>query len=420
MATREDDRDRLPVEGGGRVRTPVDAGELKRRRGISEREAGHPGDAIHVRFLYDAVGLGMSVYSQAAFRVTTVGPERLDLLPGTLIVATHRRETDVPLVCPPLYFRGRLWGPNRARRMHFAARGDMFLPGFFAGFPPELSPRVRRVLFPLGVGRWLPVVQAHPLRSATSARLGELLRARRDAPLDELLTSEEREGFAARAAELGAPLPARAADALRGEFADLLWRPATREHPASAGLERFWAARAAAAAADFRALVELVRRGGVLLVFPEGHPSHHGDIGPLQRGLAALARRARAAAFLPIALAYDPLGAGRTRVCIALGDFADPPDDLEAGTLALLRRTMPLTCGQAVADALTAGDGPKVDVERALAAAVEEARAEGRPVEPDLLDASVRARRLEEALAAAPSRPDDVAFLAREYRSARA
>jgi 1-acyl-sn-glycerol-3-phosphate acyltransferase len=360
-----------------------------------------------VRFLYDAVALGMWAYSRAAFRVTTLGPERVDLPPGALIVVTHRRETDVPLVCPPLYFRGRMWGPNRARRMHFAAREDMFLPGFFAGFPPELAPRVRRLLFPLGVGRWLPIVQVHSLRSATVARLGEVLRARPDEPLAALLSPDEVEAFEARAAACGIAVPQRARDALRGELADLLWRPVTPSHPASAGLDGFWGARAAAAAADFRALVELVRSGGVLVVFPEGRPSPDGEIGPIQRGLSALVRRARPSAFLPIALAYDPLGPGRTRVSVAFGDVVAPPDDVDAGTLALLRRTMPLTCGQVVAARVSADD------------AVAEARATGRPVEPDLRDGRARARRLDEALALAPSRPDAVAFLAREYRSAR-
>jgi 1-acyl-sn-glycerol-3-phosphate acyltransferase len=361
-----------------------------------------------VRFLYDAVGLGMWAYSRVAFRVATLGPERLDLPPGTLIVVTHRRETDVPLVCPLLYLRGGMWGRNRARRMHFAAREDMFLPGFFAGFPPELSPRVRRLLFPLGVGRWLPVVEVHSLRSATVARLGEVLRARPDEPLAALLAPDELEAFEVRATACGIELPRRAGDALRGELADLLWRPVTPSHPASAGLDGFWGARAAAAAADFRALVELVRSGGVLLVFPEGRPSPEGEIGPIQRGLSALVRRARPSAFLPVALAYDPLGRGRTRVSIALGDVVEPPRDVEAGTLALLRSTMPLTCGQVVAAGVSAED------------AIAEAQAAGRPVELDLLDPAARAARLADAVGTARSRPDDVDFLAREYRSSRA
>ena len=86
--------------------------------------------------LYDAVGHGMWAYSRTAFRVTTLSAGRFAPEPGTLVVATHRRETDVPILGPPLYF-GMGGRRNRSNRLHFAARDDMFLPGFFAGFPPR-------------------------------------------------------------------------------------------------------------------------------------------------------------------------------------------------------------------------------------------------------------------------------------------
>ena len=70
--------------------------------------------------------------------------------------------------------------------MHFAARDDMFLRGFFAGFPPEMSPRGRRLLFPVSVGRFLPYVAVHPISSASTARLVELLAASPDAPLEDV------------------------------------------------------------------------------------------------------------------------------------------------------------------------------------------------------------------------------------------
>ena len=46
--------------------------------------------------------------------------------------------------------------------------------------------------------------------------------------------------------------------------------------------------------------------------------------------------------------------------------------------------------------------------------------AEGRPVEPDLLTAAGRRRRLTDALAVAPRRAAHLPFLAREHASARA
>jgi hypothetical protein len=357
----------------------------------------------------------MWAYTNTAFRVTVLGPHRFRLDPRTLIVSTHRRESDVPLICPPLFFGGRLWR-YRSERMSFSARDDMFLPGFFAGFPPGLSPRMRRLLFPIGVGRFLPRVQVHGISSASVARAGELIRARPGEPLEDVLPAAVAAEFRARALERGLRPPARGADALRGAYADLLWRAVTREEAPS--LDDVWARKATRAAAEFRELVAVVRGGGTLVVFPEGRPSPDGEIGPVRRGLSALVRRAQPAWFLPIGIAYDPLVRGRTRAFVSLAPRVDvPAGDVEDETLRLLRRATPFTCGQYVAHELLADREPSA---RGLATAVDEARSAGRPVDPESLDPVRRGARLAEALAAAAKRPADLPFLAREHVSARA
>jgi hypothetical protein len=367
-----------------------------------------------VRPLYDAVGVGMWAYSNAAFRVVVLGPRRFRLEPRTLIVSTHRRETDVPVIAPLLYFGARLWR-HRDERMSFAARDDMFLPGFFAGFPPDLSPRARRLLFPIGVRRFLPRVQVHPISSASVARAGELLRSHPHSPLEKLVPVTLADELRSRSGGHGLPLPQSGADVLRCEYADLLWLPVTREEVPD--LDGFWGARAATAAADFRRLVELVRAGGSLLVFPEGRPSPDGEIGPLRRGLAALVRRAGPRWFLPVAPAYDPLRRGRTRVVVTMGPRVEPPaEDVEAATLELLRRATPLTCGQYVAHELLSGRDPDAE---GLEHAVDTARSEQRPVDPELLDSAQLRIRLLEAIAVAERRPGELPVLAREFASAR-
>jgi hypothetical protein len=350
----------------------------------------------------------MRAYIRAAFRLRRLGPAEFRLAPRTLIVSTHRRESDVPVIASELYLRASLWR-NRSERMHFAARDDMFLPGFFGGFPPELSPRARRLLFPVGVGRFLPRVQVHPISSASTARLTELLQADPDAPIPERV----RAALEARAQERGLPAPRNGADVLRGEYADLLWEPVERGE----GPEAFWQARAARATAHFRQLVDVMRAGGSLLLFPEGRPSPDGEIGPLRRGLDALVRRARPERLRPVTLAYDPLVHGRTEVSILIGDPVGVPDgNVEEAVLALLRRMTPLTPGQYVAHELTAGREPHP---AGLAAAVESARAEGRPCDTALDDPVRRAARVAAAREEADRRPEELSFLAREWASAR-
>jgi hypothetical protein len=370
--------------------------------------------------LYDAVGYGMHAYSAAAFRVDVLGPRPLPLERGTLVVITHRRETDVPIVAPALYF-GTGGHRNRGNRLHFAARDDMFLPGFFAGFPPALPLRLRRLLYPVGVARWLPVVNVFPIRSASIARLGEVLAARPDARLEELVPDAILARFLARASAVGRRGPVRAGDVLRGEYADLLWQPVSAGNGVQEGLDDFWGRRAAGAARDFRSLVELVRARRTLLVFPEGRPSPDGEIGPIRPGIGALVRRGKPVAVRPLALAYDPLVRGRPRVHLAIGEAVPPPaEEVEPALLGLLRGTMPLTCGQVVAAALAEGaDADPPALERRLTEAVAVAEEEGRPVERDLATKEGRRRRLAEALAAAPAHADALPVLAREFASAR-
>lgn len=358
--------------------------------------------------LYDAVGIGMRAYSRAAFRVRYVGPKAFRLRPGTLIAATHRKETDVPVIAPELYFRASLW-KHRSERMHFAARDDMFLRGFFAGFPPEMSPRARRLLFPLSVGRFLPRVEVHPISSASTARLFELLDASPETPVADVIPAR----LLAPLRERGLADSARAEDALRGEYADLLWEPVSRGE----GPEPFWRARAARATADFRELVGLMRAGHSLLVFPEGRPSPDGEIGPLRRGVDALVRRGKPERILPVTLAYDPLVRGRTEVVLAFAETVPPPHEgLENAVLERLKRNMALTAGQFVAHELSAGREPHP---AAFAAELESARALGRPVDPALADPARRAAKLAEARTAAETKPDELPFLAREFESAR-
>jgi hypothetical protein len=363
--------------------------------------------------LYDAVAFAMRAYARTSFRIRVLAPKSFRLAPGTLIVATHRRETDVPVLAPELYFRASLWR-HRSEGMHFAARDDMFLRGFFAGFPPELSPRARRLLFPLRVGRFLPLVAVHPISSASAARLVELLEPEPEAALEDVVPERLLGNLRARGAERGLPPPRRARDVLQGQYADLLWEPVSRGE----GPEGFWRARAARATSHFRELVDLVRAGGSLVVFPEGRPSPDGEIGPVRRGLDALVRRAKPERLLPVTVAYDPLVRGRTEVTVAIADPIEPPaQDVEEAVLTHLRRATALTPGQYVAHELIERREPHA---AGLAAEVEAARAEGRPFDPALLRPPRRAQKLAQARVAAGRKPSELPFLAREFESARA
>jgi 1-acyl-sn-glycerol-3-phosphate acyltransferase len=370
----------------------------------------------------DPVALGMLAYVRASFRVRVFGLEHLRVEPGQIFAPSHRSDNDVPLFITVLYPTWSKAVAEGAPWPTFAAMIELFLPGFFAGYPAGLPLALRRALWPYQPGGVLRRrLQCVPVREPERMRLEELLRHAPRTPLDELLPSELLEALSARAAALKRPRPERGEDVLSGGYADLLlcsWV----ERDSAPGPSDAWRAHGRAAVGDFRRLAESLAAGGSVILFPEGQLSSNGDIGQLQPGLASLARRGNARRVQPVALAYDPLVSGRTRAYVA---FAPPVDPRQGRILPTVERAIraatPLTPGQLAATAVLAGDASDASLRRAGQDAIDRAREEGRPLEPALLGPG-RERVLSQALARARRRgPGDrlVQRLARELASAR-
>jgi 1-acyl-sn-glycerol-3-phosphate acyltransferase len=344
----------------------------------------------------------MQPYARLAFRVETHGGAGFHFDPGLLIVVTHRAESDPPILIAELYRNAKVW-LDRGQRLHFAARDDLFERGFFAGFPQRMPAAARRLLYPVEIGRYLPMVRVHPIGSAVRMKLGQALQ--RVDPRTPPVVADR----------FGSSRPGTAADALRGEFAVPLWEDVDRE---SFPVPEAWAHRAAEARAQFQTLVELMRAGEPLVVFPEGKPSPDGAVGPLQAGIRLLVRRGRPARISPWAIAYDPLVRGRTKAVVSLRPHVRPDlEHAEAQALSELKLAMPVTCASVVAHALRGGADPAA----ALAAAVEAAPAEGRHVERALETEEGRRARLAECRGAIRQKESARLLdrLAREYESAR-
>ncbi len=199
----------------------------------------------------------------------------------------------------------------------------------------------------------------------------------------------------------GRPIPAAAGDVLSGAYADLLWKFCSREELDAPLLESVWQRRAAEGAAAVRRLVELVRAGQVLLIFPEGRPSPDGSLSDFQAGLATLVRLGRPEAVQPVGIAYDRLTEGRARAVVSFGPPIEPPaHDVEQALRRAVARSMPVTCGAvAAAELAAAADEGRAairiaDLETTLAAAA----AAGRPAEEALATAAGRRTRLAECL----------------------
>jgi len=356
--------------------------------------------------LYEAVALGMWAYTRVAFRVRTLFPSEFVLRRGSMLVATHRAESDVPLICASIYIHAGVWRRSNVR-LHFAARDDLFEQGFFAGFPRGLPVGARRLLWPIDAGPYLPLVRVNPLPypDAETLRLASALAdLPGNTPLAGLVPDDALAALAGRASALGRPEPSVVADVRRGEFADLLWRGCSRAELRHPLFETAWRRRAERAAADVRQVVELVRCGEPVLFFPEGRPSEDGAVGPLRPGMRLLVRRGRPESLQPIGIAYDPITTGRPYACVAASPPMPPPaGDVDRAVTAALCRALPLTAGQLAAIALLeeARGSERLSaggLDERLAQAVAEAALEGRPIEPSLREEAQRRARVADVL----------------------
>jgi 1-acyl-sn-glycerol-3-phosphate acyltransferase len=371
----------------------------------------------------DPVALGMTAYVRGRFRLRVFGREHVRIEPGQIFAPSHRSDNDVPVLITVLY---PAWAQAVARGASwptFGAMIELFLPGFFAGYPAGLPLALRRLLWPHQPGAVLErYLQCIPVREPGRMRLQELLRHNPDERLEDVLPAALLDALGARSAAVGRRRPARAGEVLDGAYADLLWievERAAMPDPSAA-----WETHARAAVQEVRRLGATVAGGASVIMFPEGDLSADGEIGPLQPGLGSLARRGRVRRVQPVALAYDPLVPGRTRAYVSFTEALEPaPGRLVADVDRTLRAATPLTPGQLAAGAVLAGDASAPSFARSAGEAIARARAEGRPVEPALLRGPAeRGRALRWALARARRRGADdplVRRLAREIESAR-
>jgi hypothetical protein len=330
------------------------------------------------------VAIGMTAYIRLRLRPRAFGLDRLRVEPGTIVAPNHRSDNDVPALVAALYPH---WARAVARGVPwptFATDDHVLQRGFLAGYPEGIPVRLRQLLWPINVGGVLErSLQCVAVREPMRMRLVEVLRADPRMALDGQLPPELRAALTRRAAERHLPVPEQAGDVLHGEYADLLWTPVERDDVARHG--EVWRDHLRAAVRDFGKLVETVRSGGVVVIYPEGELSPDGRIGALKPGLAALARRGKASWVQPVATCYDPLVGARPRVYVSVAQPIVPqPGQLLRDVSRALRGATPLTVGQIVAWQLSRGAMSRAELEAATSDWIERARAGGRPIEPEL------------------------------------
>lgn len=259
--------------------------------------------------------MGFDVWISVFYRRTLILPDGFHIAPGTLIASNHQRDVDGPMLGTVLVQRHGL------RFLHplpfFATREDLFRPGILARLTVHWPRPLSALLGRVSLGWFFPLGRAEPMRRAREFTLGEALRALVDAGLG--------------ATDCAGVINARGLRELgvhHAPVADCMARGAPAPLENWWGLRRLTPVGRQAIATRFRLTVaaqlaqfaQRLDRGRCVYFAPEGTISMDGHFGRIRAGFFRLARAAAVPPWIqPMAMAYDALAPGRTRVVAHIG-----------------------------------------------------------------------------------------------------
>lgn len=257
---------------------------------------------------------------RTSYRVEVSGLAHYTRARPTLIVATHRRDTDGPLLGSALIERhGRL---PVGRLPHFVAREDLFRRGFLREYLTGWPAPLREFLGLVNVAPVLDLLHAHPMRRIPERSLWETLEDVRevcgDLPLSQVLRPRWVEQFQRLAPRARPEL--KVSEALRRRYRPLLRR---RHGLSKLTLPCFRAIaeyERRAINAQLDRFVALLDRGESVQLEPEGTISTNGDFHRIRSGLYTLLTHPRRPPHvLPVGITYDFMCTGSARVFVNVG-----------------------------------------------------------------------------------------------------
>lgn len=369
------------------------------------------GPALGQRLLGHGLAVIIDAFVRTRFRIEVRRPDRFSESPATLVASNHRRDADAPILATLL---GRRRGLRyRGILPSFVARADLFRRGFLRDYLESWPEPLRERLSGLDLSPILAALGAHPMSRPFEQSLGHVLEdvldALGDRPLEEVLRPRTLARFQAVAGPSAGPL--RVSDVLSRPYRALL-----RRHRGFARLERscfvsLLPYERAVIAAQLEVFVQLLDRGGVLLLEPEGVVSRSGGFGRFREGLYQLVNRPRAdVRVLPVGITYDFMTTARPRVFVNFGPELTHLRGLSRDTLehrvgrAIAAQTT-VTASQLASRQLRelqargGGDLTSKELSRRVGEEAGRYVAAGHHVDPRLLDPAWRGRRVLDWLA---------------------
>lgn len=289
-------------------------------RGTAQSPSDAAPDSRAGRMLARSLGAAIAAVVALRYRVEARGLETISATPGTLLLVTHRRDADVPIIgnmiaCAPAM--------KLADRVpHFVAREDLFHRGLLWEYTEHWPTLIREALSLINLLPVMHVLHAHPMRRIPERSVREVLHdvlaTCGNLPLDQVLKPV----WVGRFMRLAPPraTPLTAAQALARRYDALLRLPHGFRKLTHACFAALKPCERAIIAAHLQCLVDLINRGAVLLLEPEGAVSRDGHFGRLRSALHTLISQPSIDTRVqPIGISYDFMSPGRTPVFVAVG-----------------------------------------------------------------------------------------------------
>lgn len=259
--------------------------------------------------------MGFELWIRTCYDREVVRPENFVLEPGSLIASNHQRDIDGPMLGLVLAQRKGL--RFEGKPPFFATREDLFRPGILSRLTVHWPAPLSALLGYISLAWFFPLGRTEPMRRVREFTLGEALHALLDAGLGD--------------GDCAALLNARGQREIGTAHATLA-ECVKRTDPAI--LENWWGLRRLKVdaietiAPAFRATVDAqlahfarrLDRGCCVYFSPEGAISMDGHFCRAREGFFRLVHLAvRPPWIQPMAVGYDTLGPGRSRVVIRIG-----------------------------------------------------------------------------------------------------